>query len=327
MQIGVVGPMAPDFFADNIVDSLRRMGHSATPLGSAHLRPKNRLIRSTATLAMQALPRLEQRLQNSIAARAVEAGCELVLNLDAHLWPDVVAQMQGYGMHVVFWFPDAVSSLGRQIMLLASYDALFFKEPHLVDRLRSTLGLPVYCLPEACNPAWHRPIGLAGVDRHIVVAGNMYPSRVRLLDRLVAKGIPLSLYGAPFPRWVGERPSAASHTGKYIARAEKARVFRSAAGVLNSMHPAEIQGVNARLFEAAGCGAAVLTEFRPTVPEHFDVGTEVLAYRDFDELVDQATRLLDEPGLTTKLGDAASRRAHRDHSYEVRLTTLLTTVS
>ena len=66
------------------------------------------------------------------------------------------------------------------------------------------------------------------------------------------------------------RRARAAHTGRYLAREEKARVFRSAAGVLNTMHLAEVNGVNARLFEAAGCGAAVLTEFRSTVPELFD---------------------------------------------------------
>ena len=100
-------------------------------------------------------------------------------------------------------------------------------------------------------------------------------------------------------------------------------MFRSAAGVLNTMHPAEVSGVNVRLFEAAGCGAAVLTEFRSTVPELFDVGAEVLAFSDFDELVNQATRLLSEAGLTARLGDAAARRAHQDHSYDARVATIL----
>jgi spore maturation protein CgeB len=93
------------------------------------------------------------------------------------------------------------------------------------------------------------------------------------------------------------------------------------------MHPAEVTGVNSRLFEAAGCGAAVLTEFRPTLPELFEVGDEVLAFHDFDELVDQATRLLSEQGLTARLGDAAAHRAHRDHTYQRRLDVILESLS
>ena len=62
------------------------------------------------------------------------------------------------GVKVAFWFPDAVSSFGRQKMLLAPYDAMFFKEPHVVERLRATLDLPVHYLPQGCNPRWHRPM-------------------------------------------------------------------------------------------------------------------------------------------------------------------------
>ena len=155
-------------------------------------------------------------------------------------------------------------------MLLAPYDAIFFKEPFLIDRLRAMLDLPVYYLPLACNPRWRRPVAQAGTEPCLVIAANMYPSRVRLQDWLIAKGIPLSVYGGGFPRWIGETACRAAHTGRYVACEEKARVFRSAAGVLNTMNLAQVNGVNVRLFEVAGCGAAVLTDFRSTVPELFE---------------------------------------------------------
>ena len=71
----------------------------------------------------------------------------------------------------------------------------------------------------------------------------------------------------------------------------------------------------------------MLTEFRLTVPELFDIGGEVLTFHDFDELVDQATRLLSESGLTARLGDAAARRAHRDHTYDLRVAAILDRMS
>jgi spore maturation protein CgeB len=154
----------------------------------------------------------------------------------------------------------------------------------------------------------------------------MYPSRVRLLDRLIAKGIPLKLYGG-FPHLLGDTPVRQAYTGRSVLREDKARAFRSAAGVLNTIYPAEVAGVNSRLFEAASCGAAVLTEFRPTVPELFDVGSEVLDYHGFDSLIDQASRLLNETGLTARMGDAAARRAHRDHTYDLRVAAILEKLS
>ena len=70
----------------------------------------------------------------------------------------------------------------------------------------------------------------------------------------------------------------------------------------------------------------MLTEFRPALPDLFEAGTEVLVFRDFDELVEHASRLLDEPGLTARLGDAAARRAHRDHTLAQRVATIIETV-
>ena len=322
-RIGVIGPVGLDRFAENVSDALQRLGHVVTQLGTAHPRGRSQLVDRVAGLARQALPRLDEHAQDRIARAVHKAECEIVINLDAYLMPSVVTQLRSSGARVAFWFPDHMANLGRQLMLLAPYDAIFFKEPFLTDRLRAMLGLPVYYLPQACNPRWHRPVAQAGTEPCLVIAGNMYPSRVRLLERLIAKGIPLTLYGGGFPRWIGETGCRTVHTGHRVFREEKARVFRSAAGVLNTMHPSEVSGVNARLFEAAGCGAAVLTEFRSTVPELFTVGKEVLVFHDFDDLVEQATRLLSERGLTARLGDAAAQRAHRDHTYDLRVTAIL----
>jgi spore maturation protein CgeB len=327
MTVGVIGPVGFDRFAENIADALRCMGHEVAQLGPAHPSHGNRHVCNVATLARQAIPRLDERSQHRIVRSALDAGCEVVINVDLRLAPETVKRLRRAGTRVAFWFPDAVSQLGRQLMVLAPYDAVFFKEPYLVDRLRANLDMPVYYLPEACNPRWHRPFLSAGVEPYLVVVGNMYPFRVRMLERLVAKGIPLKLYGPGIPRWVGETPVRELHTGRSIFCEEKARVFRSAAGVLNTMHPAEVNGVNARLFEAAGSGGAVLSEFRHDLPELFVIDEELLTFRDFDELVDRATRLLNEAGRTARLGDAAARRAHRDHTYERRLVTILEKVS
>lgn len=327
MRVGVIGPIGLDRVAENVGDALGRMGHLVTLLGPACSRSRVRLVNRVTMPARQAFPGLDEAIQYRIARRALEADCEVVINIDPFLMPSVVARIRSGGARVALWFPDHVANLGRQLMLLASYDTLFFKEPQLVERLRALLDLPVYYLPEACNPRWHRPIIPAGTEPYLVVAGNMYPYRVRLLERMIAKGIPVKVYGPSFPRWLGETSVRSAHSGRRVFHEDKARAYRSAAGVLNTMFPAEIAGANGRLFQAAGSGAAVLTEFRSAIPELFVVGEEVLVYHDFDELVDQATRLLNEAGLTARLGDAAARRAHRDHTYDVRLATILEKMS
>ena len=101
-----------------------------------------------AGLARQALPRLDEHAQNRIVRAVLGAGCEIIINLDSLLVPSVVTRLRSSGARVAFWFPDHVANLGRQLMLLAPYDAIFFKEPVLTDRLRAMLDLPVYYLPQ-----------------------------------------------------------------------------------------------------------------------------------------------------------------------------------
>jgi spore maturation protein CgeB len=327
MRIEIIGPAGPDSFAANIIDALLAMGHAPVALGSSSRSIGGPYTSAVTMTIRNALPALDERVQLRIARAALHAECEIVINLEQQLMPGVVRQLRRNGIKVAMWFPDALVNMGRQLMLLAPYDVVFVKEPHLVDRLRAVLDLPLCYLPQACNPRWHRPLTAPGTEPYLVIAGNMYPSRILLLERLLASGIPLRLYGAGFPRWARETPLSEVHAGRPVFGEEKARVFRSAAAVLNTMHPGEISGVNVRLFEAAGCGAAVLTEFRPTLPDLFAVGDEVLAFHDFDELIDQATRLLSEDGLSAKLGDAAALRAHESHTYERRLPIILERLS
>jgi spore maturation protein CgeB len=326
MRIGIVGSAWPDSFADNIIDSLRAMGHQPVSVGSSHSLGGS-YTSAMAGLVRNALPALDARLQRRVVREARDAACEIVISTEQRLAPDIVRQLQRGGAKVGLWFPDAVANMGRQLMLISPYDAVFFKEPHVVRRLGAVLDVPLFYLPEACNPRWHRPLTTPGTEPYLVLAGNMYPSRIRLLERLLAHGIPLRLYGPGFPRWIGTTPLRGVHAGRPIFGEEKAQLFRSATAVLNTLHVSEIEGVNARLFEATGSGAAVLTEFRPALPDLFSVGQEVLAFHDFDELVAQAHRLLTEAGLSAKLGDAAAARAHEAHTYEKRLTVILEKLS
>jgi len=327
MRIGVIGPAGPDMFATTIVDAALDAGHVAVSLGAAQASHRHAITGRLAELSLQALPRLEQQVQRRIVRTAAEAECELVISVDARLTPESVADLRRNGARVVLWFPDSMGNIGRAHMFVSPYDALFFHEPHLIDRLRATLDLPVYYLPQGCNPRCHRPAVAAGTEPYLVIAGNMYPSRVRLLERLIAKGIPVKIYGSGIPRWIGDSSVRAAHAGHSIFEGEKARVFRSSAGVLNNLHPTEVAGVNRRLFEAAGCGAAVLCEYRPVIPDLFTIGEEILTFHDFDELVELASRLLNQPGLTASLGDAAASRAHSEHTIGHRLPIILEKVA
>lgn len=323
IRVGVIGRFGPDDFADNIAATLDNLGVANIRLGPAARLSGGRVSAPLLQATQRGFPWIETALQRHLVKRARAFGCQVIICVDARLSPATVQALKEDGCRVALWFPDAVASLGPMAMLVGRYDAVYFKDPKLVDRLRALLDLPVHYLPEACNPMWHRPLGEPGSAPFIVVAGNLYPSRIRLLDRLLQHGVPLRLYGVPPAASSRHLPSAALPVHPPVRRDEKARVFHGATAVLNNLHPGEMDGLNCRLFEAAGCGAVILCEHRPDVDNLFDAARDLLVFRDFEGLLTQIRLAREDPQRLLGMRRAVSARAHAEHTYAHRLERIL----
>ena len=319
MKIAVCGPTDPDSFADNVIDSLRRMGHEVQALGTVRPALPFRRLTSFAELASDHERRIDGLRQRRLANRVQNLAPDLLLTIDRRLHPSVIAAAHESGARVVLWFPDATGTMGNHDMFLAGYDRIYLKNPALAKELHSVQGLPVKYLPEAANSSWHQSDVPYGIDKTVVMAGNVHPTRALLLDRLLADGIPLRIYGSGVPAWINLPRVRQAHTGQYLARGHKANVFRSARAVLNNLHPAESHGTNCRLFEGAACGAAVVTEEREGLRDLFEPDQEVFTFDTYTGLLVTLQRLLDDPEVGRPVADAAATRAHRDHTYEQRL--------
>lgn len=325
MRVGVIGPLHPDSFAQNIVDCLPEVGATAVALGPPRLARNSAHLNRLNEIASDTLVGWDLRQQRRLIEVARDQECDVIVSIASGLLPQTVDALRATSP-IVHWFPDHAANLGRQLMLAGPYSRVYFTDPGLVDRVTSMTEIPAGYLPEACNPSIHRPVGEGQSNPAINLAGNMYPSRVAVLDRLHRDGIPLDLYGAGFPRWMPSRAVMDAHRGRAVTGPEKARVFREAAGVLNNLHPAE-GGTNCRLFEAASCGAAVLCEYRPALDDLFDLEAEIVVFRNYRELLTGARRLLEDSSYGRTVGDAAARRALAEHTYQHRIRKILEDVA
>lgn len=322
LKVMVIGPTTPDSFADNVFQTLEWMGHQAVRAGAARPARTGSRLDEIKSTALEKVASADLRYQRHLVETARRERPDLVINLQGVVRPATVAGLRAHSGAVVLWFPDAVSSLGRHELFLAEYDRMFFKNRALVDQLAQIYGLPASYLPEAANSRWHRPFGDYGTREVLLVAGNMHPTRALLLDRLLADGVPLEIYGAGVPAWIDLPRVRRAHTAHFITREEKARLFRQSRAVLNNLHPAEFAGTNCRLYEATASGAVVLSERREGMSDAFDIGSEILTFDDYNQLLERCSALLSDRAVGSAIADAAAERSGRDHTYERRLSAM-----
>jgi spore maturation protein CgeB len=148
----------------------------------------------------------------------------------------------------------------------------------------------------------------------------MYYYRAKILEAFTDYDI--KIWGPGFPAWL-ESPVRARFTGEYVAEVEKAKAFRAAKVVINTFTQNEVTGVNVRAFEAAGCGAFQVADWRPAVPDLFRPDEEIVLFRSRDELKEKVDYYLTRPDLRSKIAEAGCRRAHAEHTYRHRLERVL----
>lgn len=159
-------------------------------------------------------------------------------------------------------------------------------------------------------------------NNSIAVAGNSYAYRQAVCLQLMKRGVDVGLYGAKPPRW-SDPVYRKAHTGRYIVREEKSRVFGEALACLNTFQLAEGNSLNCRAFEIAGAGGLQLVEDRPAVVQCFEPGRELLTFGTFEELVAHIDRARKEPARMRAIREAGARRALAEHTYRHRLATIL----
>ncbi len=336
MRVLVVGPGWVDSSEMGCVRGLRALGHQAEicdlrqHIGvPAPLRrfPQSFLIAEYLLRSTVREPFYFAQRQLLQQAQAMRADLVLVIQL---LWvlPETVERLRDRGVRCAGWFPDAFTSFGRGTFLLAPWDALFFQDRFIVERLRTTLAADnIHHLAQCCDPDFHRPLPLTDDDQRryaadVATFGNYYPYRARLIEPLLDAGLRIKLWGARPPRWLHHRVH--DHwAGAVVLGDDKCKAMRAAKIALNTNHYAGIGDVNKRTFELAGIGAFQLTDERAALVDYFEPGREVATFRGRGDLLDKVRYYLERPEERAAIAARAQARAHREHTFAERLRTLL----
>ena len=217
---------------------------------------------------------------------------DLVICFYKDIHPVFVDNVKKAHRKVIHVNPDAMTTLGYQQIFASNYDAWFSKDPYMTSCMKRNMHLNVFLYREAFNQRYNpKPdVGKKEMEKNVnidvMTYGTLYPYRTQMLKILIDAGVDIKLYGVIPHRFFNE--SVAKYcTGKYIVGEEKARILYGSKIVFNNFHYAEIESVNCRFFEANGCGAFQLCDYRPVLHELLPIDPELVSFRTIDEGIDK----------------------------------------
>lgn len=339
MNILIIGKFYTEGFALHILETLISMGHSVRRFepgfrsGRLGGRFGHRLDQVCGMIhsASDNLPAIRARRMRALWQVAEQDPLDVAIVCHDFLWPAEVTELKHRTRaQVAMWFPDSMVNFGRGFFMNAPYDSLFFKDPYIVHALGDIVGCPVHYLPECFNPERHwLPEEAIGHDAayqcDITTAGNQHSWRVAFYKKLSDYNV--KLWGNPAPLWMAAGPVAGMQQGRGVYNHDKVRAFRGAKIVVNNLLFGEIWGVNARCFEAAGVGAFQMVDWRPGLSQLFEDGKELIMFRSVADLKQKIDYWLPREAERRVIAEAGMRRAHAEHTYELRLKLLLDTLT
>jgi len=263
------------------------------------------------------------------------AKCSGVGGWDQEL-AEAVLDLQSLDTRVAFWDVDAPQTLAAAFaeppdtprtfrQLIPRYDMiLLYGGGPPVQSAYAQLGAEAaHLIYNAVDPDEYYPVPAeADKQSDLLFMGNRMPDREQRVHDLFFKAAALApelsfvLGGngwadCPMPenvRWIGHVP-----TGDH-------RAWNCSARVVLNINRSDMASMGysppTRVFEAAGCGACVLTDAWQGIDTFFEPADEVLVASSAEEIVERLRAT--SPELARNIGAAARARVIAEHTYEQR---------
>ena len=165
---------------------------------------------------------------------------------------------------------------------------------------------PLY-LPEGANPDIHRPYNEEKIY-DVSFVGQCYGNRPEIIGRLREAGINVEVFG---PGW----PSGPLTTEEMVRTWSRSKINLGFGGVLGHKATYCLKG---RDFEIPMSGGLYLTEHHEELLPFYAVGSEIVTYTRFNDLLEKIKWLLSEPHQAETIRRAGQARALREHTWEMR---------
>jgi len=201
------------------------------------------------------------------------------------------------------------------------FDLILTCIPHLVEYFNNN-NIKTEFVPHAFNPDILKSVRESSNKiNKVVFAGALsggHAERIHFLDKLSEK-IDIDFYG----KGVEFLPEFSHLRRNYLGEVWGKDLYSIFAKYLITIHlNIGIAGTSfsaKRLFEAGGMGSCVITEHPEGKQNTFEIGHEIITFKDFNDCVNKIKYYLETPKEAIRIGLNAQKRVVKDHNYHIRV--------
>jgi hypothetical protein len=288
-------------------------------------------------------PLLEEALLAQVRKAAREKPIDLFFSYfySACASPGVIQEIRRMGIPTVNWYCNGAHQFHLVEEIAPAFDYCLVPEKFRMGDYRRIGARPIYC-QEAANPAVYRPYDLPK-EYDAVFVGQHYGDRPAFFAYLWRGGVEAHAFG---PGWVPKkRPGRGIRKGfrRLIGKEEDPRDLRPdlchgplSDGEMIRMYSRSrivlgfsscgdthrdgerILQVRLRDFEVPMSGGFYLVEYIEELEEFYEIGKEIVCYRDREDLREKIRYYLAHESEREAIRRAGLLRARRDHTWHRR---------
>ncbi len=203
---------------------------------------------------------------------------------------------------------------------LKPFDLILSAAPHFVERLRNA-GARSELLRLGFEQTIVDRLGTATKDAELAFIGSVgrdHQQRLALLEEL-SRQTPISFWGAGAEGLPADSPLRGRVQPPLWGYDMYRQLQRSKIALNIHIDMAEQYAANMRLYEATGVGTMLLTDWKTNLHELFELGKEVVAYRNTEECVELVKYYLAHDDEREAIARAGQQRTLSEHSYYHRM--------
>lgn len=203
---------------------------------------------------------------------------------------------------------------------VSGLDIIFSSFPHFVERFRQA-GIVSYFQPLAFEPQVLEKLPDQERDLPVTFVGGISAAHGKGRQFLedLANQIDMEFWGYGADALPPQSAIRSRHNGEAWGLAMFSLLAKSRITINRHIDVAEHNANNMRLFEATGCGALLITDYKDNLDELFKVGQEVVAYRSPEECAALVRYYQSNPEEARQIARAGQARTLRDHTYGHRM--------